>query len=166
MIKGGWKIGRNRKGWEQGKRNAHPLIPWFTCRQALYKSSAQAQWALYRGANRPCQTIGRLIQGQEKRGLYLLMIGGEQNLFCFPTLWLRTGLFCFLVMYRKKMSMFDPMFGWKSVSPGKVNIRYGDVFRHSCLRKHVSTDTIHTAQTHKALLAYSHGVSHYLSLPE
>ncbi len=30
----------------------------------------------------------------------------------------------------------------RSVSPRKVNIRYGDVFKHSCLRKHASADTV------------------------
>ena len=56
-------------GMGEGKRNAHPVIPWFARRQALHSCWARAQWALYRGANQPCQAIACLIKGQERGAL-------------------------------------------------------------------------------------------------
>lgn len=68
IFKGHWEM-ESEAGMGEGRRNAHPVIPWFARRQALYSSSARAQWALYRGANQPCQAIASLIKGQERGAL-------------------------------------------------------------------------------------------------
>lgn len=140
-------------GMGEGKRNAHPVIPWFARRQALHSRWARAQWALYRGANQPCQAIACLIKGQERGALsandwaknkthsvfdweedfsaqtFFLVVHEKENVNVWPDVWVEG--------YRGLSSR-------RSVSPRKVNIRYGDVFRHSGLRKHVSADTMHT----------------------
>lgn len=90
----------------------------------------------------------------KKEGLYLLMIGPRTKLILFST-GRRTSLrrLFFLVVHEKEnvnvwpdvwVEGYRGLSTRRSVSPRKVNIRYGDVFRHSGLRKHVSADTMHT----------------------
>ncbi len=115
IFKGHWEMERERQGMGEGRRNAHPVIPWFARRQALYSSSARAQWALYRRANQPCQAIACLIKGQERGALSANDWGENKTYSVFDWYgWEEDfSVQIFLVMHAKKMPMFDPMFGWK-----------------------------------------------------
>lgn len=70
-----------KKRWVQsgggsGGMHMH-WIPWFARRQLLWLFSTQAQWALYRGANQPCQAVACLIKGQEREALSANDWGGR-----------------------------------------------------------------------------------------
>lgn len=145
----------------RGARNAREVIPWLVGRQALCGSSAWIQWGLYRGANQPCPTIACLIKGQERRALSA-NDWGENKMH--PVFYWRGCEKAFSVQiffpesrrifFIKKVNVSPCVCveGYRgsrrrgSASSRKVNIRRGDVFRHSGLRKHVSTDTTHAKQ--------------------
>lgn len=81
----GWKIeGRDEAKKGEGRRNAHPAVPWFARRQGLYSAF---QWRHNK------HSIGELTSHVEpwpvwlkskKEGLYLLMIGWRTQHFCWP----------------------------------------------------------------------------------
>ena len=154
-VSNGMNDGEGETGMGEGGRNAHPVIPWFARRQALYSSSTRAQWALYRGANQPCQAIACLIKGQERGALSANDWRENKTYFVFQLVWLGGGLFCadfsshavgehFSVWPDVWVQRYSGLSRQRSVSPRKVNIRYRDVFRHSGLKKHARADTIHT----------------------
>lgn len=118
----GLRDGERGAGMGEGGRNAHPVIPWFARRQVLY--SAFQHWHNEHSIEELTSHVkpSPVWLKAKKEGLYLLMIGGrtkrilffdwygsEEDFFFFFSLPAQI----FQVMHKEKMSMFDPVFGWK-----------------------------------------------------
>lgn len=120
FSKRGWGMaGGGRQGWMgEGGRNAHPEIPWFACRQALYSSFQH--WHNEHSIEELTSHVKPLPVWlkRKKEGLYLLMIRGKNKTYSvfdwygweedFPVQ-------IFLVMHKEKMSMLDPLFRWRDI---------------------------------------------------
>lgn len=145
----------------KGRRNAHSVIPWFACRQALY-SGFQCKHNKHsiEELTSHVKPLPVWLKGK-KEGLYLLMIGCRTKLILFSIG--RTPLCRFFLSHgRINVSVWPSV--WvrgchglprrRSVSPRKVNITYTDVCSHSGFRKHAGTKCTNIHKTLWTLTFY------------